>query len=112
MYWSESLSIHAEKCTAPNPNPHIALMPASMQCCDIVPRSAVSVCRYYSKMTMEVILATALGQSLEVQDGKGGKVYESATRTFAEYETDQPGLSGNLIAMSRHAIKCCVERRE
>ena len=52
-------------------------------------------------MTMEVILATALGRSLEIQDGKGGEVYESATRIFINYETDQPGLSGNFIALSR-----------
>ena len=50
---------------------------------------------------MEVILATALGQALEVQDGKGGQVYESARNTFATYETDKPGLTGNLIAMGR-----------
>ena len=58
-------------------------------------------CRHYSKMTMEVILATALGQSLEIQDGKGGEVYENATKALAGVETDQPGLSGNFIALSR-----------
>ena len=52
-------------------------------------------------MTMEIILATALGRSLEIQDGKGGEVYESAIRIFLSYETDQPGLSGNVIALSR-----------
>ena len=50
-------------------------------------------------MTMEVILATTLGRSLEIQDGKGGEVYENAIRVFADYETDQPGL--NFTAMSR-----------
>ena len=52
-------------------------------------------------MTMEIILATALGQSLEIQDGKGGEVYENATKALAGIETDQPGLSGNFIALSR-----------
>ena len=52
-------------------------------------------------MTMEVILATTLGRSLEIQDGKGGEVYENAIRVFADYETDQPGLSGNFMALSR-----------
>ena len=50
-------------------------------------------------MTMEIILATALGQSLEVQDGKGGEVYESAKHVFAALETDRPGLSGNVLVL-------------
>ena len=50
-------------------------------------------------MAMEIILATALGRSLEVQDGKGGEVYESAKHIFAEYETDQPRLLGNLLVL-------------
>ena len=31
-------------------------------------------------MTMEVILATAFGTSVDIQNGKGGKVHESATK--------------------------------
>ena len=48
-------------------------------------------------MAMEIILATALGRSLEVQDGKGGEVYESANRIFAEFDADQP--LGNLLIL-------------
>ena len=72
---------------------------------DTAPRYMYQVCsvfsRCYNKMTMEIILATALGQSLEIQDGKGGEVYENATKALAGIETDQPGLSGNFFAMSR-----------
>ena len=62
-------------------------------------------------MTMEVILATALGRSLEIQDGKGGEVYENTIRIFMNYETDKPGLSGNFIALSRLWMKYNAEER-
>ena len=32
----------------------------------------------YSKLTMEVILSTAFGRSVDVQGGKGGDIYEAA----------------------------------
>ena len=34
-------------------------------------------------MTMEVILSTAFGRSVNVQGGKGGKLYESAVAVFS-----------------------------
>ena len=34
-------------------------------------------------MTMEVILSTAFGRSVDVQGGKGGKLYEDARGVFA-----------------------------
>ena len=34
-------------------------------------------------MTMEVILSTAFGRSIDVQGGKGGEVYEAARGLFA-----------------------------
>ena len=34
-------------------------------------------------MTMEVILSTAFGRSVDVQGGKGGEVYEAARGLFA-----------------------------
>ena len=37
----------------------------------------------YSKMTMEVILSTAFGRSVDVQGGNGGEVYEAAKGLFA-----------------------------
>ena len=39
--------------------------------------------RLYNKMTMEVILSTAFGRAVDVQGGKGGKLYESAVAVFA-----------------------------
>ena len=33
-------------------------------------------------MTMEVILSTAFGRSLDVQGGKGGKLFEAAVAVF------------------------------
>ena len=38
--------------------------------------------RLYNKMTMEVILSTAFGRALDVQGGKGGKLFESAVAVF------------------------------
>ena len=34
-------------------------------------------------MTMEVILSTAFGRAVDVQGGKGGKLFESAVVVFA-----------------------------
>ena len=50
-------------------------------------------------MTMEVILATAFGRSLEVQDGKGGEVYESAKSIFRAFDSDSRGLSQYLLLL-------------
>ena len=36
-------------------------------------------------MTMEVILSTAFGRSVDVQGGKGGEVYEAARGLFASF---------------------------
>ena len=36
----------------------------------------------YGQFTMEVILSTVFGRSLDVQGGKGGKVYEDARDMF------------------------------
>ena len=41
----------------------------------------------YNKFTMEVILAVAFGRSLEVQNGKGGKLYEAATFVFTAFSS-------------------------
>ena len=40
--------------------------------------------RLYNKMTMEVILSTAFGHAVDVQGGKGGKLFESAVAVFSE----------------------------
>ena len=39
-------------------------------------------------MTMEVILSTAFGRSLDVQGGNGGKLYEAAAEAFAGFSPD------------------------
>ena len=39
--------------------------------------------RLYNKMAMEVILSTAFGRAVDVQGGKGGKLYESAVTVFS-----------------------------
>ena len=39
--------------------------------------------RLYNKMTMEVILSTAFGRAIDVQGGKGGKLFESAVAVFS-----------------------------
>lgn len=36
-------------------------------------------------MTMEVILATAFGRSIDVQGGGGGKIVEAACEIFATF---------------------------
>ena len=48
------------------------------------------VCRLYSKMTMEVILATAFGRSVDVQGGGGGRIVEAACEIFS---TLMPGAN-------------------
>ena len=42
----------------------------------------LSPCRLYNKMTMEVILSTVFGRAVDVQGGKGGKLYECALNVF------------------------------
>ena len=36
-------------------------------------------------MTMEVILSTTFGRSLDVKGGNGGKLYEAAAEAFAVF---------------------------
>ena len=42
----------------------------------------------YNKMTMEVILSTAFGRAVDVQNGKGGKILESAVLLFGSFVTE------------------------
>ena len=42
-------------------------------------------------MTMEVILSTAFGRSLDVQGGKGGELYEAAAKVFREASPPKRG---------------------
>ena len=45
---------------------------------------------------MEVILSTAFGRSLDVQGGKGGKLYEAALQAFACFT---PGPDNQMSAL-------------
>ena len=40
---------------------------------------------FFSKMTMEVILSTAFGRSIDVQGGAGGKIVEAAYELFSAF---------------------------
>ena len=43
-------------------------------------------------MTMEVILSTAFGRSVDVQGGKGGEIYDAACGFFAAFTGKQSVL--------------------
>ena len=38
--------------------------------------------RLYSKLTLEVMLSVAFGTALDIQNGKGGKIYKAAGDMF------------------------------
>ena len=42
-------------------------------------------------MTLEVVLSTAFGRSLDVQGGKGGKLFEAAVKVFREASPPKRG---------------------
>ena len=48
-------------------------------------------------MTMEVILSTAFGRSVDVQGGNGGKLYEAAIDAFASFSSGE----GNQVTATR-----------
>ena len=58
---------------------------------------SLSPFRLYSKMTMEVILSTAFGRAVDVQGGKGGKLYEAAIEVFEAFSPD----SQNQMSVTR-----------
>ena len=58
-----------------------------------IPGLYLSVHSHYSKMTMEVILATAFGRTLDIQNGRGGELYESAKLMFAYLESNSGPLA-------------------
>jgi cytochrome P450 len=53
---------------------------------------SVEVLNLYTKMTMEVIMSTHFGRSLDVQGGEGGQIYEDAKAVFAAF-----GGKGSVI---------------
>ena len=56
----------------------------------------VSVLSLVRQMTMEVMLSTAFGRSVDVQGGKGGELYKAA-RGALLYFTGQQGISVRLL---------------
>ena len=48
---------------------------------------------------MEVILSTAFGRSLDVQGGKGGKLFESAVTVFKAVSPPQKGDPPNFFRL-------------
>ena len=55
-------------------------------------------------MTMEVILSTAFGRSLDVQGGKGGKLFEAAIEYFAGFS---PSEDNQISAMKILQFLAC-----
>ena len=68
-------------------------------------------------MTMEVILATAFGRSMDVQGGAGGRIVEAAYEVFASLmprPDDKPRplilflqLMSSKCVPSTHCSVCC-----
>ena len=54
----------------------------------------------YSKMTMEVILATAFGRTIDVQGGKGGKLHDNANAMIRGFESGGGPFISIVIALS------------
>ena len=48
----------------------------------------LGIARLFNQMTMEVILSTAFGRSVNVQNGQGGRLYESALEVFGALSTE------------------------
>ena len=62
-------------------------------------------CSLYKMMTMEVILSTAFGRSVDIQGGKGGEVYEDARDLFKLLTGKQAILQ---FILCRSKGKCVV----
>ena len=60
-------------------------------------------------MTMEVILSTAFGRSVDVQGGKGGEIYEDARDLF-KFLTGKQAMSSRILQfiLSRSNGQCAV----
>ena len=50
-------------------------------------------------LTMEVTLSTAFGRAIDVQGGKGGKLYETAVKTFSDFSPDSQKKQMTLAKM-------------
>ena len=64
----------------------------------------VPIYRLYSKMTMEVILSTAFGRAIDVQGGKGGKLFESAVAVFSALTPPKENEPVNLFRILQFVL--------
>ena len=60
--------------------------------------------RLYKKMTMEVILSTAFGRAVDVQGGKGGKLFEAAVTAFGAFSPSKEDERMNIYRILQFAI--------
>ena len=64
----------------------------------------------YSKMTMEVILSTAFGRSVDVQGGKGGEIYDDARAVFNSFTGKQSMLLRIIQFITSENVQSIVLR--
>ena len=70
--------------------------------------------RLYNQMTMEVILSTAFGRSLDVQGGNGGKLFEAAVAVFDALTPPKDDDPVNLFRILQfvlsklYSLYCCI----
>ena len=60
--------------------------------------------RLYNKMTMEVILSTAFGRAVDVQGGKGGKLFEAAVTAFGVFSPPKEDEGMSIYRILQIAI--------
>ena len=56
-------------------------------------------------LTMEVILSTAFGRAVNVQGGKGGKLYEAAVKAFSNFSPDNQKKKMPLARMIQFLLR-------
>ena len=75
-------------------------------CCDFF---SSFCCSLYNKMTMEVLLSTAFGRSVDIQGGKGGEIYKDARDLF-KFVTGKQAIFMTILQfiLSRLNVQCAV----
>ena len=73
----------------------------------------LGIARLFNQMTMEVILSTAFGRSVNVQNGQGGRLYESALEVFGALSTEGKHASTllRLLNLFIYTVLCPVQSR-
>ena len=67
-------------------------------------KSFLFLFRMYNKMTMEVILSTAFGRAINVQEGNGGKLFESAVTVFGAFSPSKEDEGINIYRILNIAL--------